>query len=73
MTVLVSSASKHGSTAEIAQAIGRVLTEHGVPADVRPLDGVTSVAYTAPVGPGHPGATRRVRLHLRAVAGERLV
>ena len=41
MTVLVCAASRHGSTAEIAQAIGTVLVEHGVPVDVRPVENVT--------------------------------
>ena len=35
MTVLVTAVSTHGSTGEIAQAIGAALTEHGVPAVVR--------------------------------------
>jgi menaquinone-dependent protoporphyrinogen oxidase len=43
MTVLVAAASKHGSTAEIAEVIGRVLGEHGVPVDVRPAENVTMV------------------------------
>jgi menaquinone-dependent protoporphyrinogen oxidase len=43
MTVLVSAASRHGATAEIAEAVGRVLTEHGVAAEVLPIDDVTSV------------------------------
>ena len=40
MTVLVATASKYGSTAEIAEAIGRALRENGVAADVRPVDEV---------------------------------
>jgi menaquinone-dependent protoporphyrinogen oxidase len=43
MTVLVCAASKHGSTAEIAEAIGTTLVRHGVPADVRPAQDVTIV------------------------------
>jgi menaquinone-dependent protoporphyrinogen oxidase len=43
MTVLVCAASKHGSTAEIAQAIGAALAKHGVPVDVRPVEDVTIV------------------------------
>jgi menaquinone-dependent protoporphyrinogen oxidase len=43
MTVLVSAASRHGSTAEIAEAIGRVLTGYGLPVDVRPVAEVTRV------------------------------
>jgi len=38
MTVLVAVASKHRSTLEIGQAIGRALALRGVPADVRPAE-----------------------------------
>lgn len=49
MTVLVAAASKHGATREIAEAIGRELARHDVPAEVSdvsevddldPFDGV---------------------------------
>lgn len=40
MTVLVTAASKHGATYEIADRIGRDLAERGVEVDVRPLDDV---------------------------------
>jgi menaquinone-dependent protoporphyrinogen oxidase len=49
LRVLVSAASRHGATAEIAQAIGRALAEQGLtvrvipPADVRSLDGYDAV------------------------------
>src|SRR6266542_6497358 len=43
MTVLVSAASKHGSTAEIATAVARVLQERGLAVDVRPVENVTLV------------------------------
>jgi menaquinone-dependent protoporphyrinogen oxidase len=43
MTVLVSAASKHGATAEIAETIGRVLREQGLAVDVRPMENVTMV------------------------------
>jgi menaquinone-dependent protoporphyrinogen oxidase len=43
MKVLVTAASKHGSTAEIARAIGELLTSAGVEADVRPPDEVTTL------------------------------
>jgi menaquinone-dependent protoporphyrinogen oxidase len=43
MTVLVTAASRHGSTMEIAERIGQVLAEHGVPVDVRPAANVTTV------------------------------
>lgn len=41
MRILVTAASKHGSTAEIAEAIGRVLTEQGHVASVVAPDHVT--------------------------------
>jgi len=43
MRVLVTAASKHGSTAEIAQAIGDLLVERGVGATVVPFQDVTVV------------------------------
>ena len=45
MRVLVSVASRHGSTAEIADRIGEVLKAAGIDADVRPPDQVASVAH----------------------------
>lgn len=46
--VLIAYASKHGSTAEIAQAIGDALTTMGFSADVRPAREVRSLAmYSA--------------------------
>jgi menaquinone-dependent protoporphyrinogen oxidase len=44
MTVLVTAASRHGSTYEIAEAIGRALAERGVEADVRRPEDVEDVA-----------------------------
>lgn len=44
MTVLVAVASKHGATQEIAEAIGRALTEHGVAAEVKAVDDVADVS-----------------------------
>ena len=44
MKILVSAASKHGSTAAIAEAIGGVLSSAGIETDVRPPEEVTSVA-----------------------------
>lgn len=40
---LVAVASKHGSTFEIAEAIGRALTAEGVPNTIRPVDEVTKL------------------------------
>jgi len=57
--VLVSAASRHGSTAEIAQAIGQVLAEQGLaaeviaPADVCSLDGYDAVIIGSAVYMGH--------------------
>jgi len=48
MTVLVGFSSRHGATAQIAEAIGAALVEHGVAAevaDVEELDGI--VGYDA--------------------------
>jgi menaquinone-dependent protoporphyrinogen oxidase len=44
MTVLVAYASKHGSTAGIAEAIADRLRERGVPADAKPVDEVDALA-----------------------------
>jgi menaquinone-dependent protoporphyrinogen oxidase len=42
-TILVTFASKYGSTRDIADVVGRVLTEHGVDVTVSPVEDVTSV------------------------------
>jgi menaquinone-dependent protoporphyrinogen oxidase len=44
MRVLVTAASKHGATQEIAEAIGRVLAEGGIEADVLKVDAVADLA-----------------------------
>jgi menaquinone-dependent protoporphyrinogen oxidase len=57
--VLVSAASRHGATAEIAQAIRQVLAEQGLtvtvipPGDVRSLDGYDAVIIGSAVYMGH--------------------
>ena len=57
--VLVSAASRHGATAEIAQAIGQALSEQGLtvtvipPGDVRGLDGYDAVIIGSAVYMGH--------------------
>jgi menaquinone-dependent protoporphyrinogen oxidase len=43
MKVLVTAASKHGSSAEIATAIGEVLTERGIDTDVTPPQEVRTI------------------------------
>jgi menaquinone-dependent protoporphyrinogen oxidase len=43
MRVLVTAASKHGATREIAETIARVLDEHGVPADLVDVGEVSDV------------------------------
>jgi menaquinone-dependent protoporphyrinogen oxidase len=59
MTVLVTAATKNGSTGEIAQAIGTALTERGVPAvvmspeEVRELGGYDAVVLGSAVSSGH--------------------
>ena len=58
-SVLVSAASLHGATAEIAQAIGQALSEQGLtvtvipPGDVRSLDGYDAVIIGSAVYMGH--------------------
>lgn len=42
--ILVSAGSKHGSTAEIAERIGEVLTERGHEVDIVPPEGVTDLS-----------------------------
>lgn len=44
MKVLVTAASKHGATAEIASAIGAVLASAGIEADVTPPESASNVA-----------------------------
>ena len=57
--VLVSAASRHGATAEIAQAIGQALSEQGLtvtvvpPGEVRSLDGYDAVIIGSAVYMGH--------------------
>ena len=59
MNVLVTAASKHGATAEIAQAIGRVLAEHGhvpsvlAPDEVMHVDDFDAVVIGSGVYAGH--------------------
>ncbi|WP_407341669.1 flavodoxin domain-containing protein [Pengzhenrongella phosphoraccumulans] len=59
MKILVAAASKHGGTAEIAEAIARHLTEAGhqvevrEPEQVRALDGVEAVVLGSAVYAGH--------------------
>jgi menaquinone-dependent protoporphyrinogen oxidase len=43
MTVLVTAASRHGSTAEMAEAVGRTLRQRGLDVDVRPAADVAAV------------------------------
>jgi menaquinone-dependent protoporphyrinogen oxidase len=45
MTVLVTAASKHGATREIAEAIAHVLDEHGVSAECVDLEKVGDLAH----------------------------
>jgi menaquinone-dependent protoporphyrinogen oxidase len=71
MRVLVTAASRHGATAEIATMIGQGLTEAGLEAEVRPLAELDGVAgYSAVVlgsavyvGRWLPEATDFVRRH----------
>jgi menaquinone-dependent protoporphyrinogen oxidase len=47
MKVLVTAGSKYGSTAEIAQAIGRALARHGIDVDVIPIEEANPTGYDA--------------------------
>lgn len=59
MNVLVTAASRHGSTQEVAEAIGRTLNDRGVTASVVPiadvsdLDGYDAVVIGSAVYMGH--------------------
>ena len=71
MRVLVAAASRHGSTTEMAEAIGRTLSAAGLCADVRPIEEVSGLAgYDAAVlgsgiyvGRWLPQASEFVRAH----------
>ena len=77
MTVLVTAATKNGSTAEIARAIGAALTERGVPTQVlapeqvRDIGGYDAVVLGSAVYTGHwlPAATALVDRGSGAWAG----
>ena len=72
MRVLVTAASRHGATAEIATMIGQALTEAGLEAEIKPiaaLDGVagySAVVLGSGVYVGHwlPEATAFVERHV---------
>ena len=76
MKVLVSAASRHGSTAEIARTIGETLTEAGLGVVVLPPDAVTTLdGYDAAVlgsgiyvGHWMEAATNLVERHAVALA-----
>lgn len=63
--VLVAYASKHGSTAEIAQAIADELAAHGLVVDCRPADEVHGVAGYAAVVIGSAVYMKRWRREAR--------
>jgi len=77
MTVLVTAATKNGSTVEIARAIGAALTERGVaavvvpPDEVRDIGGYDAVVLGSAVYSGHwmPAATALVERCSDAWAG----
>ena len=74
MTVLVCVASRHGATAEIAETIGRVLRERGIPVDVRAaeqvtmVDGYDAVILGSAVYAGHWLEAAKRIAHTQAVA-----
>ena len=77
MKVLVSAASKHGSTMELAEAMGRVFDDAGLEADVMPLEEVRTLdGYDAfvlgsavYVGRWLPQATSFVNDHAEQLRG----
>lgn len=72
MRVLVTAASRHGATAEIATMIGQALTDGGIETEVKPLHGLHDVAgYNAVIlgsgvymGRWMPEATEFVQRHV---------
>jgi menaquinone-dependent protoporphyrinogen oxidase len=80
MRILVTAASKHGSTAEIADLIGAVLARHGLDADtvaladVTSLDGYDAVVLGSAVYAGHwlKPAVQFVDRHAAALAERRV-
>jgi menaquinone-dependent protoporphyrinogen oxidase len=44
MRVLITAATRHDATREIAEAIGAGLSERGIDAETRPIDEVTDLA-----------------------------
>ncbi|HYG57179.1 MAG TPA: flavodoxin domain-containing protein, partial [Symbiobacteriaceae bacterium] len=80
MPVLVTYATRSGSTAGVAEAIARTLSESGTPAEVRPMEDVKDLApYRAVVAgsaiQGHqwlPEAMQFLRTH-QAALGQKTV
>jgi menaquinone-dependent protoporphyrinogen oxidase len=74
LTVLVTAASKHGATLEIAQTIARVLAEHGLSAAVVDIDDLGDVgsyeAYVVGSGIYFGNWLERARTFIDAHAGE---
>ena len=74
--ILIAYASRAGSTAGVAEAIGQALTESGVPVEVRPMKDVTDLApYRAVVagsaiqgGKWLPEAMQFIQTHQAALA-----
>ena len=78
--ILCAYASKHGSTREVAEAIGAALRDRGLAVDIGPASAVDDVSgYDAVVlggalytGRWHPDARRFLRRHARALADKPL-
>lgn len=54
MTVLVTYATKHGSTREIAEAIATTLVDRGIPTDALAVNTIADVELTKPSCSGAP-------------------
>lgn len=75
-TILVTYASRAGSTAGVAEAIGKTLAEHGLQVDVRPMSDVVDLAPYRAVVAGSaiqdkrwlPEAMQFVRTHQAGLA-----
>ena len=71
MKVLVAYGTKHGATAEIAEKIGQVLRQAGLPTEVLPADGVGDLTPYKAVVLGSALYIGRWRKGAKVLAGPR--